>query len=47
MATKRDWLPTGRSGQLEMGKAAYFSIRYENSKGKAGPWGPLASALIP
>ena len=31
----------------ESGKTAYFSIRYENSKGKAGPWGPLAWALIP
>ena len=31
----------------DTGKTAYFSIRYENSKGKAGPWGPLAQALIP
>ena len=28
-------------------KTAYFCIRYENSKGKAGPWGPLFSAVIP
>ena len=28
-------------------KTAYFAIRYENSKGKAGPWGPMFSALIP
>ena len=31
----------------DTGKTAYFSIRYENSKGKAGPWGPMAKALIP
>jgi hypothetical protein len=28
-------------------KVAYFCIRYENSKGKAGPWGPVFSAIIP
>ena len=28
-------------------KIAWFCIRYENSKGEAGPWGPLASAVIP
>ena len=31
----------------DSGKTAYFSIRYENSKGKTGPWGPLFSAIIP
>jgi hypothetical protein len=31
----------------ESGKTAYFSLRYENSKGKAGPWGPMFSAIIP
>jgi hypothetical protein len=31
----------------ESGKTAYFCIRYENSKGKAGPWGPMVSAIIP
>ena len=31
----------------DTGKTAYFSIRYENSKGKAGPWGPMFSAIIP
>ena len=31
----------------DSGKTAYFSIRYENSKGKAGQWGHLLSALIP
>lgn len=31
----------------DIGKTAYFSIRYENSKGKAGPWGPMISTLIP
>lgn len=28
-------------------KTAYFCIRYENSKGEAGPWGPMFSAVIP
>ena len=28
-------------------KTAYFCIRYENSKGKAGAWGPMISAVIP
>ena len=28
-------------------KTAWFCIRYENSKGAAGPWGPLFSANIP
>ena len=28
-------------------KTAYFCIRYENSKGQAGAWGPMISALIP
>ena len=28
-------------------KIAYFAIRYENSKGIAGPWGPMFSAIIP
>jgi len=31
----------------DIGKTAYFSIRYENSKGKAGPWGPMIFAIIP
>jgi hypothetical protein len=31
----------------DSGKTAFFSIRYENSKGKTGPWGPLFSAIIP
>jgi len=31
----------------DSGKIAYFSIRYENSKGAAGPWGPLFSSIIP
>ena len=31
----------------DSGKTAYFSIRYENSKGKAGPWGPMTKAMIP
>ena len=28
-------------------KTAYFCIRYENSKGAAGPWGPMVAAVIP
>jgi len=31
----------------DIGKTAYFSIRFENRKGKAGPWGPMISSLIP
>ena len=31
----------------ETGKTVYFCLRYENSKGKAGPWGPMVSAIIP
>jgi hypothetical protein len=31
----------------DSGKTAYFSIRYENSKGQAGPWGPVFSTVIP
>ena len=31
----------------DSGKSAYFAIRYENSKGHSGPWGPLFSAIIP
>jgi hypothetical protein len=31
----------------DSGKTVYFCIRYENSKGKAGPWGPIVSAIIP
>ena len=31
----------------DSGKTACFSIRYENSKGKAGQWGELITAIIP
>ena len=31
----------------DSGKTAYFCIRYENSKGKAGQWGAMFSAIIP
>jgi hypothetical protein len=31
----------------DSGKTAYFCIHFENSKGKAGPWGPVFSAVIP
>jgi len=29
------------------GKEVFFCLRYENSKGEAGPWGNLISAFIP
>ena len=32
---------------VDSGKTAYFCIRYENSKGQTGPWGPVFSAIIP
>ena len=31
----------------ESGNTAYFCLRYENSKGEAGPFGPVLSAVIP
>ena len=31
----------------DSGKTVYFCIRYENSKGQAGPWGPVCQAIIP
>ena len=31
----------------DVGKTAYFCIRYENSKGQTGPWGQMVSTLIP
>jgi hypothetical protein len=31
----------------ESGMTAYFCSRYENGKGEAGEWGPVASAVIP
>ena len=30
----------------EGGKVAYFCARYVNEKGEAGPWGPVAGAII-
>jgi hypothetical protein len=33
--------------QEDSGKTVYFCIRYENSKGESGPWGPLFSSVIP
>jgi len=26
---------------------AFFCARYENQKGERGPWGPVASAVVP
>jgi hypothetical protein len=31
----------------DSGMTAYFSIRLESARGKAGPWGPVFSAIIP
>ena len=31
----------------ENGKEVFFCMRYENSKGEAGPWGKIISAFIP
>jgi hypothetical protein len=31
----------------DSGNRAYFCIRYENGKGRTGPWGPVFSAVIP
>ena len=31
----------------DVGKMAYFCVRFENSKGQAGPWGQMVSTLIP
>jgi hypothetical protein len=31
----------------DRGKSVYFCLRYENSKGDAGPWGPILQAIIP
>ena len=31
----------------DSGKIAHFCIRYENSKGEPGPWGPMFSSFIP
>jgi hypothetical protein len=33
--------------QADSGKMAYFCIRFENSKGESGPWGPMFSSIIP
>jgi hypothetical protein len=31
----------------DRGKSVYFCLRYENSKGDAGPWGAVLQAIIP
>jgi hypothetical protein len=31
----------------ESGNTVYFCLRYENSKGQAGPFGPMLSAVVP
>jgi hypothetical protein len=34
-------------GSADRRKTAVFCLRYENSKGRAGQWGPVFSAVIP
>jgi hypothetical protein len=34
-------------GDSDRGKKAWFRLRYENSKGDAGQWGPAVAAIIP
>jgi hypothetical protein len=34
-------------GAEDAGMTAYVCCRYENAKGDAGQWGPVASAVIP
>jgi hypothetical protein len=29
------------------GMTAYFCARFVNSKGEAGPWGPIAAIIVP
>jgi hypothetical protein len=31
----------------DRGKSLYFCLRYENGKGKVGPWGPILHAIVP
>jgi hypothetical protein len=33
--------------EADRGKTVYFCLCYENSKGEAGPWGPVIPAIIP
>jgi hypothetical protein len=33
--------------EVDRGRRVYFCLRYENSKGEAGPWGPILSAIVP
>jgi hypothetical protein len=55
MPKSSDWLPNRRDGILAMadklifgdcGKTVFFVVAIAND-GKKGPWGPMASALIP
>jgi hypothetical protein len=34
-------------GEEDRGKWVYFCLRYENSKGETGPWGPIMNMIIP
>ncbi|MDR1273488.1 MAG: hypothetical protein LBK12_02965, partial [Odoribacteraceae bacterium] len=31
----------------ERGKAVYFCLRWENTRGEKGPWSEIQSAIIP
>jgi hypothetical protein len=43
--TRRKTL-TVKFGKEDFRKMAFFCMRYENSKGQAGQWGPVVSAVI-
>jgi hypothetical protein len=38
---------TFKFGDADRRKVAWFRMRYENSKGEAGEWGPYVQAMIP
>lgn len=46
MSTRRS-KETREYAAEESGKTAYFCARFENQKGEHGPWGSIASAIIP
>jgi hypothetical protein len=31
----------------ERGKTVYFALRWENTRGEKGPFGPVQSAIVP
>ncbi|MDR2184295.1 MAG: hypothetical protein LBO80_01305 [Treponema sp.] len=42
-----DFDPESSDFDGESGNTVYFCLRYENSKGEAGPFGPVFSAVVP